>query len=210
VTGDLCREHWTVPVRGLTYADPDGIVQASARRDGTVVLRLRCGNCGTTARLDASRAAQLSTGVWEAAGAAQQLTGSLGYDQPPPQPLATGVGPRPVARRFDPHRSARPPDHSPGLRRRPTPVTDAAMDAIRTIGLRIRRIRKSRGKSLVVIAGLAGMSKSSLHRIEHGQRELTLSEIVALASALEIPPLKLIRFPILAPERPAPVIRQSR
>ncbi|MGH3798950.1 MAG: helix-turn-helix domain-containing protein, partial [Pseudonocardiaceae bacterium] len=48
-----------------------------------------------------------------------------------------------------------------------------------------------------VIAGLAGMSKSTLHRIERGQRELTLSEIVALASALEISPSKLIRLPIL-------------
>lgn len=196
MTGDLQREHWTVPVRGLTYADPDGIVQASARRDGTVVLRLSCGDCGITVRLDVSRAAQLSTGVWEAAGAAQQLTGSLDNGQPP-QALATGVRPRPVARRFDPHGSTPPPDHSSGLRRRPTPVTDAAMDAMRTIGLRIHRIRKSRDKSLQVIAGLAGMSKSTLHRIEHGQRELTLSEALALASALEIPCSKLIGLPIL-------------
>jgi hypothetical protein len=43
------------------------------------------------------------------------------------------------------------------------------------------------------------MSYSTLHRIEHGQRELTVSEIVALASALEIPPSTLIRLPILAP-----------
>jgi transcriptional regulator with XRE-family HTH domain len=73
------------------------------------------------------------------------------------------------------------------------------MDTARTIGLRIRRIRKSRDKSLRVIAGLAGMSKSTLHRIEHGQRDLTLSEIVALASALEISPSKLITLPILTP-----------
>jgi hypothetical protein len=43
------------------------------------------------------------------------------------------------------------------------------------------------------------MSKSTLHRIEHGQRELTLSEIVALSSALEITPSTLIRLPIPAP-----------
>jgi transcriptional regulator with XRE-family HTH domain len=59
---------------------------------------------------------------------------------------------------------------------------------MRTIGLRIHRIRTSRDKSLRVLAGLAGMDKSTLHRIEHGHRELTLSEIMALASALEIPP----------------------
>jgi transcriptional regulator with XRE-family HTH domain len=45
------------------------------------------------------------------------------------------------------------------------------MDAeqARTIGWRLRRIREARGKSLRVIAGLAGMSTSTLHRIEHGQ-----------------------------------------
>jgi transcriptional regulator with XRE-family HTH domain len=70
---------------------------------------------------------------------------------------------------------------------------------MRTIGLRIHRIRTNRDKSLRVIAGLAGMSKSTLHRIEHGQRELTLSEIMALASALKIPPSQLIGLPIFAP-----------
>ena len=81
------------------------------------------------------------------------------------------------------------------------------MDATRIIGLHIRRIRKARDKSLQVISGLAGMSISTLHRIEHGQRELTLSEIVALANALEITPAKLIRLPILAPvgRSPAPI-----
>jgi transcriptional regulator with XRE-family HTH domain len=43
------------------------------------------------------------------------------------------------------------------------------------------------------------MGKSTLHRIEHGQRDLTLSEIVALANALKIDPSTLIRLPILAP-----------
>jgi hypothetical protein len=82
VTGEFSREHWIVPVHGLTHADPDGIVQAIARRDGTVILRLACGDSWTTMRLDVSRAAQLSTGIWEAAGAAQQLTGYLGDDHP--------------------------------------------------------------------------------------------------------------------------------
>ena len=68
---------------------------------------------------------------------------------------------------------------------------------MRTIGLRIHRIRKRQDKSLRVIAGLAGMGKSTLHRIEHGHRELTLSEVMALARALEIPPSQLIGLPIL-------------
>ena len=87
-------------------------------------------------------------------------------------------------------------------RRRLNPVNHAAaMDAddTRTIGRHIRRIRHARDKSLRVIAGLAGMNKSTLHRIEHGQRDVTLSEIVALANALEITPSTLIRLPIFAP-----------
>jgi DNA-binding Xre family transcriptional regulator len=202
VTGELSREHWIVPVHGLTQADPDGIVHATARRDGTVILRLVCGDSQTTMRLDVSRAAQLSTGIWEAAGAAQQLTGYLDDDQPPPpQPLSTRSGVRPVARQFHPHRSTPPQDRSPRLQRRPSPVnTDTAIDAVHAIGLRIRRIRKGRDKSLRVLAGLAGMSSSTLHRVEHGQRDVTLSEIVALANTLEIRPSTLIELPILAQE----------
>jgi hypothetical protein len=48
VTGDVSREHWTVPVHGLTHADPDGIVQAIARPDGTVSLHMTCGDSQTT------------------------------------------------------------------------------------------------------------------------------------------------------------------
>ncbi|MGH3701430.1 MAG: helix-turn-helix domain-containing protein [Pseudonocardiaceae bacterium] len=54
-------------------------------------------------------------------------------------------------------------------------------------------------KLLQVITELAGMSKSTLHCIEHGQRELTLSEIMALSRALEITPSTLITLPIPAP-----------
>ena len=80
----------------------------------------------------------------------------------------------------------------------------AEMDADETctIGRHIRRVRHARDKSLRVIAGLAGMSTSTLHRIEHGQHELTLSEIVALAGALKIAPSTLIRLSIPAPANP--------
>ena len=108
MTGDLSREHWIVPVHGLTGAEPDGIVQAIARSDGTVILHLTCGGARTRVWFDVARAVQLSTGIWEAAGVAQQLTGYLGDDQPP----------------------SPAPDRSPRHRRRPTPVNKgAAMDA---------------------------------------------------------------------------------
>jgi transcriptional regulator with XRE-family HTH domain len=69
----------------------------------------------------------------------------------------------------------------------------------RTIGWRLHRVRTARGKSLRVVAGLAGMSKSTLHLIEHGQRAVTVSEIVALANALEIAPSELTKLPVPAP-----------
>jgi transcriptional regulator with XRE-family HTH domain len=70
----------------------------------------------------------------------------------------------------------------------------------RTIGRRLYQIRKSRGKSLRVIAGLAGMSTTQLWRIEHGERALdSLSEIFALADALRIAPSELMRLPVPAP-----------
>jgi len=72
-------------------------------------------------------------------------------------------------------------------------------DEARTIGRRVRQIRDARGKSLRVVAGLAGMSASHLWRIEHGERALDLSELVALAEVLEIAPSELIRLPVPAP-----------
>ncbi len=206
--GDLHREHWIVPVHGLTHADPDGIVQAIARRDGTVILYLNCEDSQTTVRFDVSRAAQLSTGIWEAAGVAQQLTGHLSNDQSP----FTGSGVRPGAWRSHPYRSAPPRDRFPRHRRRLTPVHEGAgMDAdeTRAIGRRIRRIRKARDKSLQVVAGLAGMSKSTLHRIERGQRELTLAEIIALSNALQTAPSTLIKLSILTPTNRHPDAARS-
>jgi transcriptional regulator with XRE-family HTH domain len=73
-------------------------------------------------------------------------------------------------------------------------------DGARTIGQRLRQIRRARRKSLRVVAELAGVSKSHLDRIERGEVALDrVSEILALAEALEIAPSELIRLPIPAP-----------
>jgi len=73
-------------------------------------------------------------------------------------------------------------------------------DDARTIGQRLRLIRAARGKSLRVVAGLAGVSKSQLSEIERGERALdSLKQLVALASALRIAPSELVRLPVPAP-----------
>jgi transcriptional regulator with XRE-family HTH domain len=70
----------------------------------------------------------------------------------------------------------------------------------RTIGARLLRIRVARGKSLRVVAGLAGMGKSKLSQIERGEVALdSISDIVALANALQIAPSELMRLPVPAP-----------
>jgi transcriptional regulator with XRE-family HTH domain len=73
-------------------------------------------------------------------------------------------------------------------------------DNAHTIGRRVRQIRNSRGKSLEVIAGLSGISRSSLSRIERGERALdSRSETVALANALQISPTDLTRLSVPTP-----------
>jgi transcriptional regulator with XRE-family HTH domain len=70
------------------------------------------------------------------------------------------------------------------------------IDDPRTIGARLRQIRNSRKKSLRVIAGLAGMSKSRLSLIERGECALdSRSDTVALANALQVAPSELTRQP---------------
>jgi transcriptional regulator with XRE-family HTH domain len=72
-------------------------------------------------------------------------------------------------------------------------------DTARTIGYRLRQLRNARRKSLRVVAGLAGISSTHLWRIEHGERALDLSELVALAEALDVTPSDLVRLPVPAP-----------
>ena len=162
MSGDISRENWEVPVQGLTRADPYGIVQLVACRDGSVILHLTCAGAQGSVRLNISRAAQLSTGIWEAAGVSQQLTGCLGDDRlPAPRPpcLPTGSEDPPVAWHSHSHRGVPPRGSSPGRRRGPASVNEGTavdVEEARTIGWRLRRIREAQGKSLQVIAGLAG------------------------------------------------------
>jgi transcriptional regulator with XRE-family HTH domain len=75
-----------------------------------------------------------------------------------------------------------------------------ADDDARTIGARLRQIRYRRDKSLRVVAGLAGMSKSHLSELERGESALDRrSEIVALANALQVAPSELTGMPVPLP-----------
>ena len=74
-----------------------------------------------------------------------------------------------------------------------------AEDAV-TIGQRLRLVRHAKGKSLAVVAGLAGITSSQLRRLESGERAADRrSLIVALAHALQIAPSDLTVLPMPAP-----------
>ena len=74
------------------------------------------------------------------------------------------------------------------------------MYLVETIGRRLWRIRDERGKSLRVVAELAGMSATMLWRIEHGLRGLeSRAEVTALANALQTPVSELTRLAAPAP-----------
>jgi len=193
-------------VLGL-HPEANATIELSARADGTAILRITGdpseGGSQRIVVLDVTTAAQLSVGIWEAAGVAQQLNGRLGGDQSPSprQPAgsrqpASSLGTTPHPRRTASKRQPRGGGEEPA-----SVKGGAAVDAeeARTIGWRLRRVRDARDKSLRVVAGLAGMSSSTLHRIEHGQRAVTLSEIRALADALEIAPSELTKLPVPAP-----------
>ena len=72
----------------------------------------------------------------------------------------------------------------------------------RTIGRRLREVRYWRGKSLRVVAELAGISEGYLSRLEWGERPVDRrSLIVSLANALQVAPTELIGQPAMLDDR---------
>ncbi len=75
-------------------------------------------------------------------------------------------------------------------------------DDASTIGARVRMVRRRRGLSLDVVAGLAGISKSYLSVLERGQRGFNRRGLIKdLADALGCSVAGLTGQPYLAPDR---------
>ena len=56
----------------------------------------------------------------------------------------------------------------------------------------LRRVRRRRGLTLVVLAGMSGLSAPFLSMVENGQRTLSRRDHVnALAAALRVPPAEI-------------------
>lgn len=77
----------------------------------------------------------------------------------------------------------------------------------RSIGTRIREIRRWRRKSLRVIAELAGISESYLSRIERGERGIHhRAHVESIATALRVAPSELLAEPFPATD---PISREA-
>jgi transcriptional regulator with XRE-family HTH domain len=63
------------------------------------------------------------------------------------------------------------------------------------VGTRLRQIREKRGLTLTVAAGHAGMSKSTLSRLETGQRRPSLELLLPLAQVYRVPIDDLVGAP---------------
>jgi transcriptional regulator with XRE-family HTH domain len=74
---------------------------------------------------------------------------------------------------------------------KPTPIA-AALDQV---GPRLRRVREQRGVTLTDLAEATGISKSTLSRLENGQRRPSLELLLPLAQAHRVPLDDLVGAP---------------
>lgn len=63
------------------------------------------------------------------------------------------------------------------------------------VGQRLKRVREQRGVTLTAVAQTTGISKSTLSRLETGQRRPTLELLLALSNAYRVPLDDLVAAP---------------
>lgn len=73
-----------------------------------------------------------------------------------------------------------------------TPAVDAVLAEV---GPRLRRVRKQRDMTLTALAAATGISKSTLSRLESGQRKPSLELLLPIAQAHRIPIDELVGAP---------------
>jgi transcriptional regulator with XRE-family HTH domain len=76
------------------------------------------------------------------------------------------------------------------------------------VGPRLQRLRTQRGLSLVALSELTGISKSTLSRLEVGQRKPSLELLLPIVRAYRIPLDELIGGPEVADPRVRPTPRR--
>ena len=68
-------------------------------------------------------------------------------------------------------------------------------DVLAEVGPRLRRLREQRGATLTALAARTGISKSTLSRLESGQRKPSLELLLPLAAAHHMPLDELVGAP---------------
>lgn len=71
----------------------------------------------------------------------------------------------------------------------------AVAQALGAVGPRLRRVREQRGFTLTSVADLTGLSKSTLSRLETGQRRPSLELLLPLAQVYRVPIDDLVGAP---------------
>ena len=74
-------------------------------------------------------------------------------------------------------------------------ATRAIADALDQVGPRLQTLRKQRGITLTSLATATGISKSTLSRLETGQRRPSLEVLLPLAQAYRVPLDDLVGAP---------------
>jgi transcriptional regulator with XRE-family HTH domain len=84
-----------------------------------------------------------------------------------------------------------------GRRSSVTVVTQRSVipDVLAEVGPRLKRLRTRRGITLTVLAADTGISKSTLSRLESGQRKPSLELLLPLADAYQVPLDELVGAP---------------
>ena len=67
--------------------------------------------------------------------------------------------------------------------------------ALDQVGARLKRLRRQRGMTLTGVAEATGISKSTMSRLETGQRRPTLELLLALSHAYRVPLGDLVAAP---------------
>jgi transcriptional regulator with XRE-family HTH domain len=74
------------------------------------------------------------------------------------------------------------------------------MNSTQVVGEAVHRLRTEAGISLATLAQACGVSKTTLHGIEQGRGNPTLSTLWSLATALQVPLGELLEAPARGPE----------